>query len=406
MDLFDPRTYANVRKPLLEAETLPPACYTSEDFFKKEVETIFMKVWNFVGRADQIPNPGDYYTLDFVGVPLLMVRGEDMQVRGFINSCRHRGAKVVTGKGTATGASKGIKCGYHGWIYKTDGQLAACPGMANSKDFDKKDYPLTKVMTSSWAGFVFVNFDPKAEPLEDFLGNLPQAFKSYRMEDMVCTRQKEYEVACNWKIYVENAMEAFHVPHVHRASINRQRGSVQNDRTFDSTRGNWVVMHKEHEGSRAVLLGDEGFAAMNHLEGKAARGTYYPLMFPSTMLGCTIDCMWYLEIHPLSAAKMKLVVGSCFPRKTTERKDFERIAQNYYKRWDMTTQEDLDISVVQQEGVSTPFSVPGRLSEHEPLVHAIDNWVLDYVLGVKKKARAFEGFSLQDLDVLPENMVA
>ncbi len=214
------------------------------------------------------------------------------------------------------------------------------------------------------------------------------------MEDMVCTRRKEYDVACNWKIYVENAMEAFHVPHVHRASINRQRGSVQNDRTFDSTKGNWVVMHKEHEGSRAVLLGDEGFAAMNHLEGKAGRGTYYPLMFPSTMLGCTVDCMWYLEIHPISAAKMKLVVGSCFPRKTTERPDFGRIAQNYYKRWDMTTQEDPDISV------------PGRLSEHEPLVHAIDNWVVDYALGVRKKARTFEGFSLQDLDVLPENVVA
>jgi choline monooxygenase len=103
---------------------------------------------------------------------------------------------------------------------------------------------------------------------------------------------------------------------------------------------------------------------------------------------------------------MKLVVGSCFPKKTAERPDFERIVQNYYKRWDMTTQEDLDISVVQQEGVSTPFSVPGRLSEHEPLVHAIDNWVLDHVLGVKKKARSFEGFSLQDLDVLPENVVA
>ena len=406
MDLFDPRTYANVRKPLLEAETLPPACYTSEEFFRKEVETIFMKVWNFVGRIDQIPNPGDYYTLDFVGVPLLIVRGEDKQVRAFVNSCRHRGAKVVTGKGSATGAAKGIKCGYHGWIYKTDGQLVACPGMANSKDFDKKDYPLRSVKTATWAGFVFVTFDDNAESLEAFLGNLSQAFASYKMEDMVCTRLKEYEVACNWKIYVENAMEAFHVPHVHRASINRQRGSVQNDRTFDSTSGNWVVMHKEHEGSRAVLLGDEGFAPMNHLERKAARGTYYPLMFPSTMLGCTVDCMWYLEIHPISAAKMKLLVGSCFPKKTTERADFERIAQNYYKRWDMTTKEDLDISVVQQEGVSTPFSVPGRLSEHEPLVHAIDNWVLDYVLGVKKKARTFEGFSLQDLDVLPENMVA
>ena len=406
MDLFDSRTYANVRKPLLEAETLPPGCYTSEEFFKKEVETIFMKVWNFVGRADQIPNAGDYYTLDFAGVPLLIVRGEDNQVRAFVNSCRHRGAKVVTGKGTATGAAKGIKCGYHGWIYRTDGQLAACPGMAASKDFDKNDYPLVSVKTAMWAGFVFVNFDKEAEPLEAFLGNLPQAFASYKFEDMVCTRLKEYEVACNWKIYVENAMEAFHVPHVHRASINRQRGSVQNDRTFDSTKGNWVVMHKEHEGSRAILLGDEGFDRIASLEGKAGRGTYYPLMFPSTMLGCAIDCMWYLEIHPISAAKMKLVVGSCFPKATVARADFERIAQNYYKRWDMTTQEDLDISVVQQQGVSTPFSTPGRLSEHEPLVHAIDNWVLDYVLGVKKKARTFEGFSLQDLDVLPENVVA
>ncbi len=73
---------------------------------------------------------------------------------------------------------------------------------------------------------------------------------------------------------------------------------------------------------------------------------------------------------------------------------------------DITTAEDLAISVVQQEGVSTPFSVPGRLSEHEPLVHAIDNWVLDHVLGVNKKVRKFEGFSLQDLDVLPENVVA
>src|SRR5688572_30293903 len=91
MDLFDPRTYANVRKPLLEAETLPPACYTSEEFFKREVETIFMKVWNFVGRADLAPNSGDYYTVDFAGVPLLIVRGEDNQVRAFVNSCRHRG---------------------------------------------------------------------------------------------------------------------------------------------------------------------------------------------------------------------------------------------------------------------------------------------------------------------------
>ncbi len=402
MNLFDPATYEATRRPLLEAETLPPACYTSEAFFKREIDTIFMKVWNFIGRVDAIPNAGDYYTVDFAGVPLVIVRDDNGQVRGFVNSCRHRGAKVVTGHGTA----KALKCGYHGWIYRTDGALAACPGMANSVGFDKADYPLLSVRTETWGGFIFVNFDPNCGSLRSYLGNLGDVFATYRLEDMMCTRRSEYEVACNWKIYVENAMEAFHVPHVHRASINRQRGSVKNDRTFDSTEGNWVVMHKEHEGSRAVLMGDEGFPRIPGLTGKADRGTFYPLIYPSTMLGCTIDCRWYLEIHPLSVDRMRLIVGQCFPGDIAKRPDFEAIAANYYNRWDMTTQEDIAISEVQQQGVSTVFSRPGRLSEHEPLVHAIDNWVLDHVLGVEVKDRRFQGFSLQDLDVLPENVVS
>jgi choline monooxygenase len=401
VNLFDPSTYDGIRRPLLEAQTLPPECYTSEAFFKREVETIFMKVWNFIGRVDYVPNPGDYYTVDFVGVPLVIVRDDNRQVRAFVNSCRHRGAKVVTGKGTA----KALKCGYHGWIYRTDGTLAACAGMQNSVGFDKADYPLVPVKCETWSGFIFVNFDPDSESLARFLGNLPDAFATYDFESMVCTRRSEYEVACNWKIYVENAMEAFHVPHVHRASINRQRGSVSNDRTFDSTEGNWVVMHKEHEGSRAVLVGDQGFPRIEGLTGKASRGTFYPLMYPSTMLGCTIDCMWFLEIHPLAANRIRLIVGQCFPKAVTQRPDFEGIAANYYKRWDMTTREDIEISEIQQQGVSTPFSRAGRLSEHEPLVHAIDNWVIDHVLGVNVKERRFQGFSLQDLDVLPENVV-
>src|SRR5688572_15003176 len=403
MDLFDPRTYGGVRRPLLEAETLPPACYTSEEFYKREVDTIFMKEWNFIGRADYIPNAGDYYTVDFVGVPLLIVRGDDGQVRAFVNSCRHRGSKVATGSGNVRRA---FKCPYHGWVYGLDGELLGCAGMKATRNFDTAQYPLLEVKSALWAGFIFVNFDPGAQSLASFLGDIGGSFDTYRMEDMVCTRRKEYDVACNWKIYVENAMEAFHVPHVHRASINRQRGSVKNDRTFDSTEGNWVVMHKEHEGTRAVLVGDKSFPTIEGLRDKAARGTYYPLIFPSTMLGCTVDCMWFLEIHPLSATTMRLIVGSCFPRAITQRPDFEEIAANYYKRWDMTTQEDIDISVLQQAGVASPLSRPGRLSEHEPLIHAIDNWVLDHVLGVARPTRRYQGFKVQDLDVLPENLVA
>jgi phenylpropionate dioxygenase-like ring-hydroxylating dioxygenase large terminal subunit len=116
--------------------------------------------------------------------------------------------------------------------------------------------------------------------------------------------------------------------------------------------------------------------------------------------------MWYLEIHPIDATNMKLIVGQCFPREVTLREDFAEVSANYYQRWDMTTQEDIDISLVQQQGMSAALTRAGRLSEHEPLVHAVDNWVLDHVLGVKKEVRRFKGFTVQDLDVLPENVVA
>jgi hypothetical protein len=98
-EILDPATYRETRRPLLEAETLPAECYTSEAFYREEVRKIFMKIWNFIGRADRIPNPGDYFAMEFVGVPVAVVRGKDGKVRAFANSCRHRGAKVVTGEG-------------------------------------------------------------------------------------------------------------------------------------------------------------------------------------------------------------------------------------------------------------------------------------------------------------------
>jgi phenylpropionate dioxygenase-like ring-hydroxylating dioxygenase large terminal subunit len=395
MQIFDPDAYRNVRKPLLDAETLPTWCYTSDEFYQREVETIFFKVWNFIGRADYIPNPGDYFTLDFTGVPLLVARGNDGQVRAFSNSCRHRGSKVAVGEGNC----KNFRCPYHGWTYAPDGRLIGTPGMLTAHDFDASQYPLVPIKLETWGGFLFVNFDPDSDSLTKFLGDLPGVFESYDMENLRCTRRKSYEIPCNWKIYVENAMEAFHVPHVHKATINQQKGNVKEDRTFDATRGNWVVMHKQHEGSRAVLLGEATFPRIPTLAGKAALGTFYPLIYPSTMLGCTVDCVWFLEIHPLGPAKIELVVGSCFPKEITERADFEEIAKNYYKRWDLTTAEDLEISVLQQEGISSPFSRPGRLSEHEPLVHAFDNWVLDHVLGVVNPTPTHLGFRVQDLDV-------
>ena len=373
--IFSPQRYDGVRRPLAEAETMPPWCYTSPAFYRREVERIFTKVWNFVGREDRIPKPGDYFTLEFVGIPLVVVRDGAGSVRAFANTCRHRGSLVAQGEGNC----RAFKCPYHSWVYGLTGELLSAPEMEETKGFDARNYGLIPLRLELWAGFLFVNFDDKAPPLSQHLGNLPAVLASHRFEEMVCVRRKEYDLACNWKIYVENAMEAYHVPTVHRSTLQRQKGDVPE---VEAAEGQWVGLFKEHQGSRALLTGDEGFPPIPTLAGKMARGSLYPLIYPSTMFGCTIDCMWWLELHPRGPDRTHLVVGSCFPEAVVARPDFGALVGSYYKRWDISIPEDNAVSELQQRGLASPLARPGRFAHLEPLVRDIDNWVLDRVLGV------------------------
>ena len=373
-NIFDPARYAGVRKPLLEAETLPPDCYTDEAFYKREVETIFLKVWNFIGRADRVPNAGDYFAFEFVGVPVVVVRGRDGQVRAFANSCRHRGAKVIQGEGKCTVMS----CPYHAWTYAIDdGRLIGAMEMDETEGFAKKDFGLLPLRLELWGGFMFLNFDKDAAPLSEWLGDLPEVLAAYKLEEMVTTRRVEYDLDCNWKVYVENAMESYHVPTVHQQTLQKQK---RDHNPPIPTGGEYCGLFTRHTGSRALLPGAKGFPYIQGLTGLANEGTYYVLINPSTMFGLTYDCMWWLELHPISAGRTKLIVGSCFPESTTKRDDFEELVENYYERWNKSIVEDNEISDIQQIGLSSPFVQPGRFSYMEPLVHTIDNWVLDRVL--------------------------
>ena len=373
-NLFDPARYAGVRKPLLEAETLPPECYTSDAFYRREVETIFLKVWNFIGRADRIPNSGDYFAIEFAGVPVVVVHGRDGAVRAFANSCRHRGAKVMSGEGKCTVMS----CPYHAWTYAIDdGRLIGAMEMDETEGFAKKDFGLLPLRLELWGGFMFLNFDKDAAPLSEWLGDLPEVLAAYKLEEMVTTRRVEYDLDCNWKVYVENAMESYHVPTVHQQTLQKQK---RDHNPPIPTGGEYCGLFTRHTGSRALLPGAKGFPYIQGLTGLANEGTYYVLINPSTMFGLTYDCMWWLELHPISAGRTKLIVGSCFPESTTKRDDFEELVENYYERWNKSIVEDNEISDIQQIGLSSPFVQPGRFSYMEPLVHTIDNWVLDRVL--------------------------
>ena len=380
VDIFDPKIYEAQRRPFAEAESLPAWCYTSEAFYRREVGRIFMKVWNFLGRTDQIPNPGDYYALEFAGVPIIITRDKDNQVRAFANTCRHRGAMLLE---AGQGNCRAIKCPYHGWVYGLDGSLQGAPDMEETRGFCKENYGLVPVRLETWGGFMFVNFDPNAEPLMDFLGDLPAILNSHDLDGMVTVRRQEYLLDCNWKLFVENAMEGYHIPTVHQATISKHKAKKP---AVQTVKGEFVLLYTQQKGSRALMPGDTGFPEIQTLDERAQNGSFYPNIYPSTMFCCTQDCMWYLEVHPLGPNKMKLIHGACFPKPITQRNDFEDVVKRYYKRWDKTADEDNSISEVQHRGISSPLTRPGRLSFLEPLVYTIDNWVLDRVLGEKTPA--------------------
>lgn len=376
-DFLDPRHYAGVRKPLLEAETMPVWTYTSDAFYRREVERIFMKVWNFLGRAEQVPNPGDYFAANFAGVPIIVVRAEDGQVRAFANTCRHRGSELLEGKGNC----RAIVCPYHSWTYALDGRLVGAPEMGKTAGFRNEENGLMPVRLETWEGFLFVCFDPKAPPLSAYLGGLGEKVAPYRLGDMVLARRREYVMECNWKLFVENAKESYHIATVHKSTINKYASARTAGYWVEEAKGEYCVTFAQHEGSMALLQGDAGFPVMESLAGlREAGGTCAPLIYPSTYLACTIDCAWYLELHPMGPGRTKLIHGALFPKDRIGRADFETIAANYYKRWDITIDEDIVASDRQQRGLSSPFALPGRFSHREPLVHEIDNWVLNRVL--------------------------
>lgn len=380
-DMLDPKHYENVLKPPLEAENLPPWCYTDEDFHRLEITHLFMKVWNLVGRSDLLPNPGDYLATDVAGIPILLTRNQSGEIKAFANSCRHRGTQLLTGEGNCTA----VVCPYHHWAFDLDGNLVSAGGMEDTADFDMAEYGLIPLRLETWAGFLFVNFDNGAEDLASFLGELPAHIECYDFPNLVTTRRKVWDVACNWKIYLENQRESYHIPAVHRQSLGDQAATPLD------AEGAWSGSLIPVEQTAALLKGDTSpFPAIASRSGAALDGSHFIGLYPNTYLVATSDCFWWMEIRPRGPARIELVVGSGFPRETVARPDFEEVAERYYRRWDVTHGEDNDICERQQAGITSPLALPGRLARRERGVNAVDRWIVEQMLAGSATAAAAE----------------
>jgi phenylpropionate dioxygenase-like ring-hydroxylating dioxygenase large terminal subunit len=382
-DILDPRHYAHVRKQGASLGTLPLWCYTSKRFFDAELQRVFLPSWNLLERVELVPNRGDFHALTFMNIPLIMVRGDDDRVRVFANNCRHRGTLLAEGEGNC----RGFTCPYHAWSFALDGALINAPGY---DDIDGKplidasnkgDFKLIEIESDSWGGFLFVRFMPGPETLADHLGGLPDELASHCLEDMVCVRRVVYDMDSNWKCFVENYSDGYHIPTVHRNSLARWKTPYRPAQEAADSR--YRLGFAIHEGSQLLLPlpGYDGFPAMLQIDEERKHGTFFMSLRPAMMMTLGNDGALAFRGEPLSPTRSRLTVSSLFPKATVARNDFDEIVKNYYRRNELVVGEDVAISLRQQAGLNSRYAHMVPLSRTERTLNNIANWVLDRVIG-------------------------
>ena len=191
--------------------TLPSHLYFEPAILKQEVDNIFARTWQIVCRRDQVAHAGDYVTASLASEPLLVARDASGELRAFFNVCRHRAGPPAEGCGNR----KVFRCGYHGWTYGLDGHLISAPEFEGVQDFRPEEFGLRPVNVAEWGAWVFVNLDAKPEPLVPSLGELPQQSARFHFGQLRFYERREYVLDCNWKTYVDNFLEGYHLPSVH-----------------------------------------------------------------------------------------------------------------------------------------------------------------------------------------------
>ena len=375
-DLLSSAPYRDIRKPVTEAATLPPHCYTAQDWYDAEVDRMWRHSWLLAGRVEEVAKPGDYHCIELFSEPLIMARADDGVVRVFSAVCRHRGCIVKTSDGN----DKYLSCPYHGWTYGLNGELVSVPGMREARNFDKQDYGLPQIRREIWGGFVFVNFDDRAPPLMHGLGELAERLRPYRFEELVVTKKLVTELGANWKLWLENSREGYHAPVVHAKSYQKfyQKGGSQEWR-YSGRAGVWEMMSGPNSDGLYLPL-KPTLPMIEVLSSEDLGTTHFAIYYPHVLFNIPPSHLAFHQLFPHDPNRTTVVTWFCFPRSTVSLPNFDRDVGYYYEMVETFVPEDKAIAELTQRGLRSRLARPGRFSIHEQPCHSFSNWLLDRVL--------------------------
>ena len=336
------------------AWSVPAAYYVEPSVFTLEQERIFRTTWQVVGHCQQLANEGDFFATELHGEPLLLVRGPGGELRGFYNVCRHRAGPPVEG----CGSRKLFRCGYHGWTYGLDGALISAPGFEDQPGFAPENFALMPVRVEQWFNLIFVNLGANPEPLAKCIGELSSQLARFDFRGMRLFERRTYDMKCNWKTYVDNYLEGYHLPSVH-PGLNRELD-------YEAYTVEAYTSHvRQFSPIRGAQPGDA--TPRRYAESGGDLTSDYFWIFPNWMLNCYPDNISLNIVLPVDAEHSVAI----FEWYVREKNLGGKTARDAVKFSHQIQVEDVAICETVQKNLHSRSYERGRYSvKHERGVHA------------------------------------
>jgi nitrite reductase/ring-hydroxylating ferredoxin subunit len=322
----------SVAKMLADGYSIPYRWYSDADVFRFEIERIWRRRWHAAGPLEKVSRPGDHIICEAAGVPILVVRGQDNQLRAFLNVCRHRGYAVAR----TDGNRRMLMCQYHAWTYNLDGTLKGAPGCQLDPTFDKDQITLLPVAVDVLAGVVFVNPDAQAPPLREAHPTIDSWVNSLKLDlgTYHFVKRVTYEAPGNWKLVYENASECYHCSTIHPSSL---------------------VSLYDPQGEREIC--DQALViAHAPRHDKDGQGIRAIMGFPGFVVQQDDFVALSAQIVPDASGRTRFVADMYGNPQCSQ----EELAE-HFDLWDRTFQEDMAAVAVVQQGVSSGLLDHGRL---------------------------------------------
>jgi len=329
---------------LPEASTIPGRWYVDARIAEVEAQTVFSKTWQMVGRSEQVEKQGQFVTANVAGEPIVVVRGNDGLLRGFYNVCRHHAAAVVT---EPCGQASILHCPYHGWNYGLDGSLKGMPEFDGVKNFERQQNGLVPVKAETWEKFVFVNLDPQAAPLHEFLGGLVKRVAPLGVSKLHYFDSRTYDIHCNWKVFVDNYLDGgYHVPHLHKglnSVLDYKEYTIENEDRY-CLQSSPMVAGKEDAATASTRQGDRA---------------WYFWQYPNLMINCYEGYMDTNLVLPVDVDHCRVIFDFYFGDISEARGQYNEQSVAVGAR---VQEEDLSICEAVQRGLKSRAYGAGRLS--------------------------------------------